>query len=197
MSCWRRCTGRFRNGGMCVLWNTIRVFFSWQCHLACPLWLSQFEGDEEEHWDYSCHTAHSSRVQSSVLINCEWGQTDTHYLSIENALWLQKGPPLQHSLLPQWALYWSGQGWGTHLGSGATLAEYHTRQAENSQNSSNVIHLNKVLNFITKVEILRYIKCYHSQQTTWRMKGHFHFKEIQQESEIIRQMLLNEYKATK
>lgn len=95
--------------------------------------LSQFEGDEEGHWDYSCHTAHSSRVQSSVLINCEWGQTDTHYLSIENALWLQKGTPLQHSLLPQWALYWSGQEliWGQ----GPQWPEYHIRQVENSQKS--------------------------------------------------------------
>jgi len=99
----------------CVLFKHHQSFLLVTVSSCLSASLSQFEGDEERHWDYSCHTAHSSRVQSSVLINCEWGQTDTHYLSIEKAFWLEKEPPLQHSLLPQWALYWSGQGWGTNF----------------------------------------------------------------------------------
>ncbi len=87
-----------RYGGLCVLWNTIRVLLVTAADAVSSCLssgLSQFKGDEEGHSDYSCHTAHSSRVRSSVLINCEWGQTDTHYLSLGNALRrLQKGPPL-------------------------------------------------------------------------------------------------------
>lgn len=95
MSRWKWCTGSFAGMVGCVCCETPSGFFLWwrrmQCHLACPLGCPSMR--EEGHWDYSW-TAQSSRVQSSILINCEWGQTDTHYLSLGNALWLQKGAPL-------------------------------------------------------------------------------------------------------